>query len=89
MHPAPLVTCRCCGATYTAQSWAALPLCGESLIPAGPDWAAYVLRLRNCPCGSTLGQEVPLSESLSETERRETIDLMHNVPAMLGRAGAL
>ncbi len=53
--------CRC-GRTFTASAWWAL-----STPPGGDLWETgfddergvfVALRLRNCPCGSTLAQEV-------------------------------
>lgn len=46
---AVLKACRCCGATYTADQWAALPELGIQRWPWGE-----VQQLKNCPCSSTL-----------------------------------
>jgi hypothetical protein len=49
---APIKTCGCCGKTYTAQEWAALPLLGRMRMDGES------LELRNCSCRSTLAMEV-------------------------------
>lgn len=53
---APTKTCTCCGATYDAAAWAALPLKG--VVWTDDSAGRYRLELRNCSgCDSTLGVE--------------------------------
>jgi hypothetical protein len=46
--------CRCCGARYSAEGWAALPFIGVQVIDPNDGLPPDVLELRNCKCESTL-----------------------------------
>ncbi len=48
-------SCRC-GRQFTAHDW--LDIKPKGLMDSGEDTS--ILDLRNCPCGSTIGLEIPL-----------------------------
>jgi hypothetical protein len=50
--------CNCCGASYSRDDWASLPLIGIQR----DEYGAPELELRNCACGSTLSIEVAWRE---------------------------
>jgi hypothetical protein len=50
-------TCGSCGALYREDEWKLLPFVGNQDGGEG-----YVVELRNCPCGSTIGIEFPPSD---------------------------
>ena len=52
--PGVVATCSC-GTAYTGRTWAKLRWVGKQ--PQGPDDPP--IELRNCPCGSSIGAEVP------------------------------
>lgn len=59
----PFKACRCCGATYTADQWAALPELGMQRAPWG-----FAAQLKNC---TTSACTATLSLVLSEGEPSE------------------
>ena len=57
--------CKRCGTSYTAEAWENLAQLKPQHVPACPqidDKPAYDVLLANCPCGTTLGWEVPWCE---------------------------
>jgi len=52
--------CRCCGAAYDSDTWAALPLCGYVGRYEGDSGEQRVVELRHCACMSTIAIDIEM-----------------------------